>query len=366
MQKLSTGELFKYAKMVLDTSNIEKFKTKKGVKMYDLKTLAFVKYLIKGKTMGEIKQKFGKDAKKLLKKKYEGLWLANQRDEYNRQVFILLPEVSEKIHIQDKAWKYHVGKDENGEEQPYLVVQLPNFEGKLKIGTLFDVHYGSHAHRKEKFLSYIRWIKETPNVYAILGGDLMENAIDDGRGMTYDQNVNPNSQFSDMVKLLAPIAHKILVAVPGNHEARTEKKTGFDLMKALADRLKIPYFSGPVLMTVLANGYKWNFYVRHGTGNSQTKGGKMNMAARPKQWTGIVHFFVSGHVHDCIAESETMMVDDPLNCRLVYLKQWVVIAPSFLSWYKTYAYRAEYKPSSMGGVAMELFDNGKYKASLTE
>jgi hypothetical protein len=273
--------------------------------------------------------------------------------------------VIENFEIKPKTWGYHIGKSEDGKKQPYLVAQLPDFKGTIQIALLFDVHYGHFAHKKEKFLSYIRWIAENPNVYAVIGGDLMENAIDDGRGMSYDQDKNPQSQLNDMAHMLAPIAHKILLATPGNHEERTYKKTGIDVMEVLADKLKVPYFSGPVIVDILANSYKWSMYVFHGRGNSQTKGGKMNMASRPKGFTGHINFFISGHVHDRVCESETMIVADPINCQLQYVEQWTVVAPSFLGWEETYAYKAGYRPPARGGVSVELDENGDYRAKQT-
>lgn len=326
----------------------------------------FKKFLSKAKTRKEIEAKFGPKTDELLSKKRPGMNLFTQRSHFHELVYILFPEAPKGIKILPRKWTFRRGTDDKGHDQPYLLVQLPDFKGKLVIAPLFDLHYGHETHNFEKLMSYINWIKESPNVYAILGGDLMENAVDDGRGMTYDQSEKPMTQLDRLTELLAPIAHKVLVSVPGNHEARTEKKTGIDVAKVLADRLGIPYFSGPVTMSVMANTYKWSFYIFHGFGNSQTKGGKMNIASRPKGWTGLIHFFVSGHTHDCIAESETAIVEDPLNCRLMFLKQWTVVAQAFLGWYNTYGYKAGYKPPSQGGVSMELFDNGNYRAFLTE
>lgn len=326
----------------------------------------FKRFLIKGRTLKQIQEKFGKDAERLLSTKYEGLNLFKQRNLYNEVVHILLPEPPKDIVLQPKAYVHHIGTDDKGHEQPYLLVQLPDFKGKVIIAPLFDVHYGNFAHEHEKFLGYIRWVKETPNVYVILGGDLIENAIDDGRGMTYDQTENPMTQLDRITRLLAPIAHKILVSVPGNHEDRTYKKTGVDFAELLAHRLGVPYFSGPVWMSVVANTYRWTYYIFHGRGNSQTKGGKMNAAGRARKWTGLVHFFISGHVHDCVAESETIMVEDYETSSLKFLKQWTVIAQAFLGWYKTYAYRAGYQPPAQGGVSTELFEDGRYRAYLTE
>lgn len=323
----------------------------------------FRKFLSVARTEKEILAKF-KDLK-FLKEKFEGYTLFTQRNEYFELVYILLPILNTKVALKKKEFKYHVGVGTDGTQDPYLLINLPKFKGDVKIALLFDVHYGNFAHKKEKFLSYLEWIKNTPNVYAILGGDLMENALDDGRGMTYDQTENPQTQFEEMVLMLAPIAHKILGATTGNHEWRTYKKTGIDITKILCNRLDITYFSGPFWMTIMANGYKRNFFIKHGESNSRTKGGKMNSANRPKMFTGIIHFFISGHVHDRVCESETMLVDDPIHCRLIELKQWTIIAPAFLSWKETYAYRAGYPPPASGGVSIELLENGDYRGSLT-
>lgn len=326
---------------------------------------SFLKFLQKGRTKEEIQDAFGKKTNELLNGYYKGYTLFNQRDEYNRKLFILLPVSPEPAKIKDKDWKYSNQIDEFGLPEPYLVVQLPSFKGTLTIAPLFDVHYGHFAHKNTKFQSYIRWIAETKNVYAILGGDMFENAIDDGRGMSYDQAHNPESQLEYMKKALAPIAHKCLVSVPGNHEERTYKKTGIDVARILADSLQIPYFAGPVLLDILANDQRWTLYIHHGRGNSQTKGGKMNAANRPKTFTSMVHFFVSGHVHDRVCESETILYPNPLTCRLEQKEQWTVIAPSFLGWNGTYAYKAEYKPPAKGGVSIELRDDGGYRAIQT-
>lgn len=324
----------------------------------------FLAFLSRGRTEREINKKFGEQGKAFLSAKFPGYSLFQTRNQWNEIVYVLLPLPKKELRLQRKRWRYHIGSD-NGARHPYLMVQLPAFEGKILIAPLFDVHYGHQAYRHEKFLAYLRWIAENDNVYAIIGGDLMENALDDGRGMSYDQEKNPTSQINETTTLLAPIAHKILAAIPGNHEARTLKRAGVDPMMVIADKLRVPYFDGPVFISISANSYRWLIYAHHGTGNAQTKGGKLNSANRPKVFTNNVHFLLSGHVHDCLAEPEIMISEDPVNCRLVFVKQWTVVAPSFLEWLNSYAYRAEYRPAAGGGVAIELFDNGDYRAGLT-
>jgi hypothetical protein len=338
------------------------------VNQYDnesFRLATFRKFLIKGQTEKSIKAKFGEHTATLLKHKFEGLNLFEQRDRYNQLVYILLPEFNQRLEVRPRTFQVSIAAPKHGLMEPYLLVSLPHFKGTINIAPLFDVHYGNKAHRHEKFLAYLRYIEETPNTYAILGGDLMENAIDDGRGMMYDQTVQPMNQLDELTLLLSKIAHKILCATTGNHEERTYKKTGIDASRVLCERLNIPYFDGPIFMSVGANTFTWNFNIFHGRGNSQTKGGKMNMAGRPRRFTNNIHFFVSGHVHDAVVESETAITLNPIRGELLYETQWTVVCQSFLDWADTYAYRAGYPPPSRGGVGITLHDNGDYSAHLT-
>jgi hypothetical protein len=50
--------------------------------------------------------------------------------------------------------------------------------------------------------------------------------------------------------------------------------------------------------------------------------------------------------------------------RLIYPQQWTIIAPSFLRWEGTYAYRAGFAPPGAGGVSLHLYKNGEYEGRL--
>ena len=274
--------------------------------------------------------------------------------------------------MQDKDWTYHVGEDDKGEKQPYLLIQFPeeafqegrNFGRAIRIAPIFDVHFGHNTHRADKFRKYLKWIEETPGLYAILGGDLMENALDDGRGMMWDQVFAPKTQLDKLTEMLRPIAHKCLLSMRGNHESRTFLRSGIDVAKILADRLKIPYFAGPVLLSILAGGHKWKAYVFHGFSNPGTKGGKLNAAGKPQKFNDFVHFFLSGHTHDPLAVSDTILRENPEKCCLEFAKRWTCVAQSFEGWGKGYAYEKGYGPVGGGGLVLELYDDGEYVASL--
>jgi hypothetical protein len=325
--------------------------------------------LLTARTRQEIEDVFGPSTDALLEETYPGLNLFTQIDNYGRNIYILLPEVDrDNIRIKSREWKFFHSQSTEGDfVQPYQLVQLPDelfTGGEVIVAPLYDVHFGHYGHKREKLLSYIRWIEETPNILTFLGGDLQENALDDGRGMMYSQEIPPDLQVNGICKILAPIAHKILFTLPGNHEKRTQKRAGIDPMKIVAQTLDVPYFSGPVYCSILGMGHRWRIYAFHGTTSSQTKGGKLNAAGRPRIFTDFMNFFVSGHTHDPLVNPETCIVEDPERCRLTYRTQWTVVAPSFLRWEQTYAYEAGWPPPGQGGVAIRLYANGDYNATL--
>lgn len=332
----------------------------------------FSAFLIKARTRREIESKFGERTDILIQDSYPGLNLFTQINFFGEQVYILLPEIKdEAIKLQDRIWTYHLSHSDEGDfYQPYQMVQFPNElleeYGEIIIAPIYDAHVGHYGHKREKLLSYIRWIAETPNVFSYVGGDFEENALDDGRGMTYGQDSPPRVQVERAVKLLAPIAHKMLFMLPGNHEWRTYKKAGIDPTEIIAHQLNIPYHSGPVYCSLLANGFRWKLYAFHGNTSSQTKGGKLNAAGRPRRFTDFIHFYVSGHTHDPLANNETCLVENPMLCRLDYLTQWTVACPSFMRWEQTYAYHAGWAPPGKGGVSLRLYPDGGYEAILRD
>jgi len=318
------------------------------------------KYLTRGRTEREIKQRFG-DVMDRVVAPPKGLTLFKQRNEFNEEIFVWLPITSPEVNIIKRSWDLRIAEDGD----PYMWAQFHDNTKEIRIVPLFDAHYGHVGHRHEKFLSYIRWIAETEGIYVILGGDDMENALDDGRGYSYDQEFHPEKQMTDMVKFLAPIAHRILCMTPGNHEQRTKNRSGIDPTMYIADMLNVPYFTGPIILDALWKGYRWGYHIFHGRGNSQTKGGKHNAAARPVRFTDNINFYISGHTHDPMVNTETRLVRDPVNCRLLEQSYWVIVAQSFLRWKGTYAYIAGYAPPGKGGVSTILYPNGEYKADFS-
>lgn len=284
-----------------------------------------------------------------------------------------------KEDIKPRTWAYWVDPKT---DDPYIWIQFPldlNLS-RLKIVGLSDIHYGAYAHSRKRFGEYLRWIESQDDVLTFLNGDVIENAILDAvGGAAYESILTPEEQIwgtkdgrePGMIKLLRPIAHKIMWAQPGNHEWRTWKKCGIDPLRIICNELEIPYFSEPIYADVLAWHHRFTFYCHHGTTGSGTKGGKLNAAGRPGEFQEAVNFIIMGHVHDSAANPVTRIVrkrefDENgklVSFRLEETAQYTVICPSFHGYFGSYGSRAGYAPGSWGSVSCTLYKDGNYRVS---
>lgn len=305
----------------------------------------------------------------------EGFALFEQFSSTGERVFSVSKQQDVPVGRQWSLWRAR-------NHQPYMWAQFPrNLQAnRIQIVPLSDVHYGARAHNLKRFKQYIDWIAANDDVFTFLNGDIIENAIDGSVGgaiyesiMTPEEQIwgSEDKQHDGIINLLRPIAHKILWAQPGNHEWRTWKKTNIDPTRIVCGELKIPYFSEPVYADILAWGHRYTFFCHHGTTGSQTKGGKLNAAARPAEFQESVDFVVMGHVHDSMANPTTRIVRKRtldangrvINFALEERAQYVVICPSFHGYFGNYGARAGYAPGSWGGVNCSLFSDGTYRAS---
>lgn len=318
-----------------------------------------INFMARGRTLAEMEAKgISKDDLKI-----DGYETYETRNNWHELVYLLLP-VIEKRKVQPKLWTHAWAP--GGES--YLMVQFPKKKtakwDKIKVVPLADVHYGSNSHMAEKFREYVNWIASRDDVFAVIVGDLLENSHGDScRGVAiYEQEVRPASQVQEMADILAPIAHKILVAHPGNHEDRSRARD-YDPLERLCEILEIPYSYFPVYMDVNWNSYVFSFHIQHGRSGAQSEGGKINAALKVLHNNEHICFVISAHVHDSKLLQKDRVVRDRANFRLALKKQFIIICPSFLNFFNSYADKAGYEPGSTGTVNCDLFSNGDYHAS---
>lgn len=180
---------------------------------------------------------------------------------------------------------------------------------ELEILPVADYHWADPNSDHDKILADIKYIKEHPNVYCVLNGDLMDCAIASSIGDTYGATLSPMDELKVCMELFAPIADKILCVVPGNHEARHYHTNGIDLTELMCRQLGIEDRFSPTTAILFVRFGRLNsekdghhrkacytVYISHGSGGGRKEGGKIQ---RLVDLSTIVDadVYICGHTH---------------------------------------------------------------------
>lgn len=269
-----------------------------------------------------------------------------------------------------RIWRY--AKSEV-EDTSFFWFQMPPEDWeKIIVAPLSDLQWGSKSCDVVRFRKYVQQLKKMPNVFTFINGDLLDNALQSSiAGAVHDNIMRPHTQVTTIIEELRPIAHKILFALPGNHELRSKKTSDLDPLEYVCLALGIPYSIAPVNMNILWHGCRFNFYCHHGVSGAATPGGRMNAAMKPVKWNNFTMFMIMGHVHDPICNPilrrcRIREYDEKgklKSLRVVDREQYVIICPAWVKYRGSYAEIAEYEPSPIGYIYCNLYPNGRYDIS---
>ena len=167
-------------------------------------------------------------------------------------------------------------------------INIGDFE-TVEIHTFADLHIGDQYCDMNSVKRRIEYVKNTPNAYALLNGDLFNNATKTSVSDSYAELLPPMEQIQEGVDLFEPIAHKILALCTGNHENRTYNKEGIDLMNLFARQLRIfnrfCAVGGYIFLNLGTDERRstdkrhrpllYTIYMTHGSGGGKKEGGKI-------------------------------------------------------------------------------------------
>lgn len=248
-----------------------------------------------------------------------------------------------------------------------IKIDLPSDLEEIELYPLFDWHIGDSMSDAFLIEDTLKRIKETPNAYCILGGDLMDTAIASSVGDAYAAHLQPMEQLKLCVKLFEPIKDKILCIVPGNHEARVLKSVGIDTTAMMAAQLGLSdkYSETTALLFIrfgsetrrASEGRKmvYSVYVTHGSGGGRREGGKINRLADLAQIVD-ADVYLCGHTHLPAVFREGYFRTSKNSSNVQYVDRLFVNAAAALS-YGGYGDKAGFKPASKQSPV--IFLNGK-------
>ena len=231
----------------------------------------------------------------------------------------------------------------------------------LTIIPISDVHIGDKKANLKAFKDTIERIKNEPNTFTILNGDLCNIALKNSKSDVYNDDMTPMEQVLKVISFLEPIKDKILVMSNGNHEDRITRDTSIDVLYLVAKQLRLEqvyspswwylYLSfgennkhKPVLYTI--TGY-------HGSGGSQTSGAKINKVKKMSQVV-LADVYLMSHVHEPINAKGVIYTPDYQHRTVVKKEMYYAISNSYVEYEGSYAEKMGLIPSNNGISEIQL------------
>lgn len=249
-------------------------------------------------------------------------------------------------------------------EFPELIVTVPDSWPVIQLAPLYDVHIGNDNFDEALFEEHRDWIAGAPHVLTWNGGDLIENAskLSVGSGV-YQQKLTPEEQIRAAREYVRPIAKKVLFSLPGNHEARSDQ-LGVSIAAWMAECFNAPFFPDYCFCTIKWRKQNFRILAHHGSGAATTAGAQRMAARKAISWATGFDVFWTGHLHSPLVDTLARIEYDQRTGRTVERDALVLISPSYLRYFQSYAAAKQYPLGPRGLHVIELRDNGTMNATV--
>ena len=227
---------------------------------------------------------------------------------------------------------------------------LPDFEliqhqfyggHDITIVPIFDVHLGSPECMEQQFIQFIQTVVETPNMYLILGGDLIDNGTKSSVTNPFRATMPPSAQKREMAKILEPARDRILCMLPGNHERRSGKDADDDPVYDIAAKLDLEHLYRENMAFIKIQLGKQRDYpgqyrptyiivATHGSGGGILTGAAVNRNERFGYVIDGMDALITGHTHKAYTTQPGKIKIDPHNNQVSIRPFKVISATSWL------------------------------------
>ena len=255
---------------------------------------------------------------------------------------------------------------------------LPDFEliqhqfhggQNITIIPIFDVHLGSPECMDQDFIAFCNQLKETPDTYLILGGDLIDNGTRSSVTNPFRATMPPSQQKREMANILEPVRDRILCMLPGNHERRSGKDADDDPCYDIACKLDLEtlYRENIAFMKIQMGQENakdgkvrptYTLVVTHGSGGCILTGASVNRGERFGYVIDGMDALIIGHTHKPYTTQPGKIKIDPYNNKVTIKPFKVINATSWLK-YGGYAAQKMLLPSSYCLNKLTLFGDHK-------
>ena len=226
----------------------------------------------------------------------------------------------------------------------FEVIQHQFYGGHdITIIPLYDVHLGSQGCMEQELMAFVNMVKNTPNVYLVLGGDLIDNGTKSSVTNPFRATMPPSQQKREMAKILEPIRDRIICFLPGNHERRSGKDADDDPVYDIAAKLDLEnIYRESIAFIKIQMGREnskdgkarptYTLVVTHGAGGGILTGGAVNRSERFGYVIDGMDALIVGHTHKPYTTQPGKIYFDAHNNRVSVKPFKVISATSWLSW----------------------------------
>ena len=225
----------------------------------------------------------------------------------------------------------------------------------ITIYPIGDVHLGSPECMEQEFITFINRVKDEPNSYLLLLGDLCDLGLKNALTDVYRATMPPSQQKREMANILAPVAHKVLAAVSGNHEYRGVKEADNDVTRDVLAKIdREDVYRENIAFVKLQFGDRslrgmsrpaYTLGICHGNGGGAMMSGALLRGEKFGMClSGDVDGLVYGHTHKNITAVNAKLHVDARN-NFVTLKPFHIINSTSWLEYGGYAARKMLMPS---------------------
>lgn len=237
---------------------------------------------------------------------------------------------------------------------PDFEMIVHHFDEDITIIPLFDAHLGAKEFMEAKFREFLKMVENTPNVYLILGGDLIQNSTKSSVSNCFDDSIpSPAAQKKLMKELLMPVKDRILASVTGNHEFRSKKDAGLDptydilckLDKEDVHRENVAFVKIAFRTEKYHSRPNYMLVVTHGSGGGIYSSGAL---LRSERWGYVFDgcdCLIVGHSHKPFSAVPGKIVIDSIN-ECVSVKPFKIVSATSWLDYGGYAARKMLLPSA--------------------
>lgn len=196
----------------------------------------------------------------------------------------------------------------------------------VTIYPIGDLHLGSIGCHEKEWGEFVNFIKDEPDSYVVVVGDMMDNGTRNSIANPFDCKYRPMEQKNILAEYLKPISDKLLCAVRGNHENRSTKEVDQDMLYDIFCRLNIEerYRAGTAFLYLQIgerpNGNRgtramqaYNIVVTHGTGGGKLAGSAINNQHRFGSSIDGCDVLITGHTHAPSITKPSKTVFDPVQ-----------------------------------------------------